>query len=376
MAKTNTKIERSFTLTNEDYDYLSALNASESFKRNFLKLAAHFSSLERMYHATETELKGVSSFSSQSASTISKIKDIYKPGYGQNRIANKDVRLISYWDEGYPPSLRMISEPPPLLYVKGDIHYEYELSLAIVGTRRMNRYGAEQARRFGRELGALGFTIISGGATGIDAEAHRGAIESGGNTFAVFGSGIDVCFPANHASLFREISSHGAIISEFPPGTPPEPYRFPIRNRIIAGLARGTLIIQAPSKSGALITAEYALEAGREVMALPGRIDDQFSLGTNQLIRDGARLILDPEDIPALYNLLIEKRQEKRKPLPELDEAGKKILEAMGWESWHVDDLSRESGIPVFILLGTLLKMQMDGYLRDLPGKRYIRISI
>ena len=367
--------ERDFILTSEEMEYLVALNASESFKRNFLKLIEHFGTFKRVYHAGQTELKGVPGFCSRSVEAVSRVRDNFKPGFGMERIAKKNIRLTTWWDSDYPGALRTIPEPPPLLYVRGDLSYEFELSISIVGTRRASRYGIEQARRFGKELGQIGFTIISGGAAGIDAEAHKGALESDGKTIAVFGSGIDVSFPASHARLFDEIAKKGAIITEFPPGTPPEPYRFPVRNRIISGLGRGVLVIQAPEKSGALITAEYAMEHGREVMAIPGRNDNPFCRGTNLLIRDGAKMVLDPEDVPAIYNLIVEKTKKREKPLPKLDDVSRRILDNVGWEPCHIDELARQIGMPVSELSAKLLKMLMDGYVKELPGKRYVRIA-
>jgi len=375
MTKLSENKKNEYILTEEEKEYLVALNASESFKKNFRKLIEHFGSLKGVYQAGQTELKGVSCLCSRSIDAILKIRENFKVGFGMERIKKKDISLVSWWDTDYPSALRTIAEPPPLLYVRGNPSYEYELSISIVGTRRASRHGIEQAHRFGKELGSLGFTIISGGASGIDVEAHKGALEANAKTLAVFGSGIDVYFPANHARLFDKIAEKGALITEFPPGTPPEPYRFPVRNRIISGLTKGVLVVQAPERSGALITAEYAAEQGREVMALPGRNDNPFCRGANLLLRDGAKMVLDPEDIPAIYNLLIIKRVNKEKKLPELDEVSKRIIDAMGWEPCHIDELSRQTGIPVSELSSKLLGMLMDEHVRELPGKRYVRTS-
>ncbi len=369
----NTPFEH-ITVSSGEMNYLVALNASESFKRNFNLLLGHFKTFENIYNATEGNLKGVPGLARQSVTALLKIKRQFKPGLGMERIQGKNVRLVTFWDRDYPEKLREALLPPPLLYVIGDVVYDFELSLGIVGTRRAGRYGREQSYRFARDLTRLGFTIMSGGASGIDSEAHKGAIESGGKTIAVFGSGIDITFPQSNEQLFRRIAANGALISEFPPGSQPEPYRFPVRNRIIAGLSRGILVVQAPERSGALITSDYAMELGREIMAIPDRIDNPNAKGTNQLISDGATMILTIDDILGVLNLVMQKR-EKKISLPPLDEISQRIVESIGWESKHIDDIAVESKIPISKLSGLMLKLQMDGYVKELAGKRYVRLA-
>jgi DNA processing protein len=361
-------------LTSDEVNYFVALNGSESFKRNFKTLLDHFKSFRKIYFSTEDDFRGIPGLGSQTVTALAKIKELFKPGLGMDRIQGKEIRILTFWDTDYPSCLKEVQSPPPLLYVKGNISYDFSLSIGIVGTRQANRYGREQAFRFARDLASLGFTVISGGASGIDSEAHKGVIEAHGKTFAVFGSGIDVIFPAHHKDLFNSISQKGALISEFPPGIAPEPFRFPIRNRIIAGLSRNTMVIQAPVKSGALITCNYALELGREVMALPGRIDDPAAQGTNLLIRDGARIILDIDDILTAYHVIVEKSQVQL-PLGKLDPTQQKIIDAIGWEPRHIDDIAVELNIPVSSLSALILTMQMDGYVKELAGKRYIRLA-
>jgi len=375
--KNNSDAETTFehiTVSSGEMNYLVALNGSESFKRNFKLLLEHFKTFENIYNATEDKLKGVPGLARQSVTALLKVKRQFKPGLGMERIQGKNVRLVTFWDRDYPEKLREALLPPPLLYVRGDVEYDFELSLGIVGTRRASRYGREQSYRFAKELARMGFTIISGGASGIDSEAHKGAIEAGGKTIAVFGSGIDITFPQSNENLFNRIAENGALISEFPPGSQPEPYRFPVRNRIIAGLSRGILVIQAPERSGALITSDYAMELGREIMAIPDRIDNPNAKGTNQLICDGASLILTIDDILGVFKLVMQKR-EKMVSLPPLDEISQRIVESIGWESKHIDEIAVESKIPISELSGLMLRLQMDGYVKEVSGKRYVRLA-
>ncbi|MFH1515999.1 MAG: DNA-processing protein DprA [bacterium] len=369
----NSKVEN-FIPSCDDLNYLVALNGSESFKRNFRMLFSHFKSLERIYNATEDMLNGVPGLAKQSVAALLRIRSKYKPGMGMERLQGKNVRLVTFWDEDYPDKMREIELPPPLLYVKGEIKYDFDLSVAIVGTRQTGNYGLDQSHRFGKKLAHLGFTIISGGAAGIDSKAHVGALESDGRTFAVFGCGIDISFPQNHEKLFDRITKNGALISEFPPGSPPEPYRFPLRNRIIAGMSRGVLVVQAPKKSGALITSEYANEMGREVMAIPGPVNNPKSEGSNQLICDGATMVQSPDDILNIYKLMLCDRKEDIK-LPNLDKGNRKIIEAIGWEPKHIDEIAHELNVPVNILSGLMLRLHLDGYIKELSGKRYVRIA-
>ena len=354
--------------------YLVALNASESFKRNFKTLYDRFKSFQKIYEAKEDDLKGIPELRVRSLDSLLSIRSKFKPGLGFDRLQGRDVHLVTYWDSEYPESLRNIHNAPPLLYVCGDLKYDFALSIAIVGTRRAGQYGRNQGYKLAKELSEMGFTVISGGASGIDSEAHKGCLDANGRTFAIFGSGIDMVFPSENRKLFKTISSKGALVSEFPPGTPPEPFRFPVRNRIIAGMSRGLLVVEASQKSGALITAEFAIEMGRDVMAIPGQIDNPNAAGVNQLIRDGAFMILSAEDVLSVFNLALQKRI-KTENLPPLSEMQRKVVNAVGYEPKHVDDIAIEMKIPVSDMLGLLLGLQIDGHVKELVGKRYVRIT-
>lgn len=235
---------------------------------------------------------------------------LFNPEREIEKVAALGIRLISLGEESYPVFLREISDPPLVLYIKGDLLETDQAALATVGSRHPSLYGREQARRFGRRLAEMGLTIVSGFARGIDHAAHEAALEiSHGRTIAVLGSGLDVIYPKEHSALYEEISERGAVITEFALGAPPLAENFPKRNRIIAGLSLGVLVIEAHSRSGSLITAHLATDEGREVFALPGRVDQLGSRGTHRLLKEGAALVESPEEVfealaPQLWPLI------------------------------------------------------------------------
>ena len=215
----------------------------------------------------------------------------------QKACESQNIRILTYQDVSYPKNLKQIYDPPIILYVKGTIFPEDETALAIVGSRHASPYGMRVAHRFAYELSECGMTIVSGLARGVDAEAHRGTLDARGRTIAVLGCGVDVVYPKENKKLYEQIAESGALISEFPLGAPPMAYHFPRRNRIIAGLSLGVLVVEAHSRSGSLITASFSAEEGREVYAVPGPIDSLNSKGTNRLIQEGAKMVLGSQDI-------------------------------------------------------------------------------
>jgi DNA processing protein len=287
----------------------------------------------------------------------------------------KNVDVITFFDKRYPAQLRDLHSPPPLLFIRGDISFDYKTSLAIVGSRAYSDYGRQMSELFSYQLSSWGFTIVSGGARGIDSIAHQASIKSGGKTLAILGCGIDVVFPAENKKLFDEIAEHGALVTEFSVGTIPEKFNFPLRNRIIAAMSRGTLVIEAPIKSGALITADLALQTNREVFAVPGRLNDMRSKGTNMLIRDGAHPALDPTDIPLRYGLIVieDPAQDNAQAASQLQGDEALVYAAVGLEAKAVDDLIREIGLPAPRILSTLLILQTRGMVRELSGSRFVR---
>ena len=282
------------------------------------------------------------------------------------------VGVLSVLDSSYPPRLKEIFNAPPILYVKGDIAREDDQSVGVVGTRGPSIYGKELAARIVPELVRNGLTIVSGLARGIDSIAHRAALDAGGRTIAVLGCGIDVIYPAENRMLYGLISESGAVVTEYPLGTKPDAFNFPARNRIISGLSLGTVVVEAKYTSGALITADYALEQNREVFAFPGRATDRGSAGCNRLIRDGrAKLVTSTEDIVAELDLTIAVQQlEIKLALPANDEESR-LLALLSHEPVHIDDLSRQSALPMPTVASTMMMLELKGTVRQIGSMRY-----
>lgn len=293
------------------------------------------------------------------------------------RAAELGIEIIPLASNQYPRLLREISDPPLLLYLKGNVVDSDEAAVGIVGSRHPSLYGIEQARRFARKLSGWGFTIISGFARGIDRSAHEGALEiSYGRTLAVLGSGLDVIYPREHQTLHEEISERGALVSEFTLGTPPLAENFPKRNRIIAGLSLGIFVVEAHSRSGSLITAHLAVEEGREVFALPGRVDQLGSRGTHRLLKEGAILTESPEDIletlePQLWPLLSHPE-----PLNgSFDEEERGFLSIFQRESMTLDEIASEGRRPVAVTSAFLTRLELKGAVRKRPDGRYQKLA-
>lgn len=288
------------------------------------------------------------------------------------RVAAVGARILTWEDEQYPRFLAEIPDPPPILYIRGELKPEDAWAVAVVGTRRASTYGREVTRRLVTVLAQNGITVVSGLARGIDAVAHQTALEAGGRTIAVLGCGIDLVYPPEHRELARRIAAQGALVTEHPPGTPPEPANFPPRNRIISGLSLGVVITEAGSESGALITAHYAAEQGRDVFAVPGSILSAGCAGTNRLIQDGAKPVLEPADILRELNLtMVVEQAEARRVLP-TTETEALLLDHLGDEPVHVDDLTRAVGLPVAQVISTLALMELKGMVRQVGGMKYV----
>lgn len=278
--------------------------------------------------------------------------------------------LITLADAAYPQALLEIADPPTLLYVKGRAELLNNRALAIVGARNATAQGASNAEQFARELSRGGLTIVSGLALGCDAAAHTGALDGVGSTVAVVGTGADRIYPPRNQELARRIAEHGAIVSEFPLGTPALRDNFPRRNRIISGLARGVLVVEAAARSGTLITARLAGEQGREVFAIPGSIHSPLSKGCHQLIRQGAKLVDDARDI--LSELQPAPPPETAVETPTGD--GSPLLDAMGFDPVGIDVLSQHTGLTADTLSAMLLSLELENRVALLPDGRYQRI--
>lgn len=294
------------------------------------------------------------------------------------RLQDVGAQILTLRDDEYPELLRCAPQPPAVLFVRGTLYREEKLVIAVVGTRTPTGYGRAAAERLARELAARGVVIVSGAARGIDTLAHKGCLAAGSRTIAVLGCGIDVYYPPENRELFEKIARQGAIVSEFLPGITPAPGLFPRRNRIIAWLSHGVIAVEAGSSSGALITARWAADAGREVFAVPGGIFSDQSAGTNRLLKDGAKLVGRVEDIleefGAVYRPSTDAESQDKTQGPELAPDERRIYKLLGPEPIHVDNLVEKLGATASALLPTLLGMELKGVIRQLPGMRFVRV--
>jgi DNA processing protein len=295
-------------------------------------------------------------------------------------IAKEDINIVCFDSPAYPQLLKEIFDPPILLYVKGEIPLRSSL-LAVVGSRRASFYGLKMAEKFSFELASCGVTIVSGLARGIDSAAHKGTLQAGGKTVAVLGSGLSCIYPAENKQLSQDIARHGAVISEFPMSTQPLAFNFPRRNRIISGLSLGVLVIEAAKRSGALITVGCALEQGREVFAIPGKADSPTSWGTNQLIKDGAKLVDEAGEILSEFNLSAnspdtEIGRRESEPGQVLSPEEKTILSVIQEEPISIEQIASYTKLGLPQLLATLTRLEIRGIIKQLPGKSFVLNSL
>lgn len=286
-------------------------------------------------------------------------------------ILEKDIKVLTSLDEDYPHLLKEIDQSPPVIYVKGTLTPADEFAVAIVGTRRVSEYGQQITRDASIYLAGHGLTIVSGLARGVDGIAHRHALEAGGRTVAVLGSGVDVIYPPEHRKLADAISENGAVISDYPLGTQPEGVNFPPRNRIISGLSLATIVVEAGERSGALITADFALEQGRDVFAVPGNVLSPASRGTNRLIQNGAYAMVSPQDVMDVLNLSeLESIKTARQVLP-ADATEARILQVMNFEPMHIDEICNEVNLTVNKVSAALTMMELKGLVQHVGAMRY-----
>lgn len=292
-----------------------------------------------------------------------------------DKIRTADIKVLTWEDPDYPDRLREINQSPFVLYLKGDLLEEDIWAVAIVGTRRYSAYGRQVAENLSQVLAGHGITVISGLARGIDGIAHQQALVAGGRTIAVLGSGLDQIYPPEHQKLADRITKQGVLISDYPVGTPPDGSNFPPRNRIISGLSKAVLVIEAGQKSGALITANYAAEQGKDVFAVPGKITSPMSKGTNLLIKQGAHPLLAPQDVLDLLNMsFIAEQRVIRKTLPS-DPKEAVLFQAVGEEPLHVDEISSLTKMPIEEVTATLALMELKGMVRKTLGMKYVAIQ-
>ena len=283
------------------------------------------------------------------------------------------VTVLTWDSPDYPINLRNIHDPPPVLYIKGELLPEDDWAIAMVGTRQATVYGKEAARQFATDLAHNGVTVVSGLAAGIDAAAHQAALDAGGRSLAVLGSGVDVIYPEQNRRLAEQLVAHGALVSEYPLGTKPERSNFPPRNRLISGLSLGTIVVEAGARSGALITAEFAAEQGREVFAVPGSIFQRGCEGTNRLIQDGAKPVLSVNDVLQELNLSQISQQAEVRSVAPTTPIERTVLDLLSHEPLHIDELGRAANLPASTVAATLALLELKGLARHAGGMSYVQ---
>ncbi len=351
-------------------------------------LVEKFGSAAAVFRASGEEISQASGISKKIALRIPGYKAWDEIKRTFEKINKDNIQIITFLDNKYPANLLAADDRPAFLYALGDLH-EDDINLAVVGSRIASTYGKYTTERMSRALAQKGITIVSGMARGVDSAAHRGALAARGRTIAVLGSGLDIVYPPENKSLFKQIIENGAVISEFPPGTPPLANNFPARNRIISGMSYGVVVVEAGEKSGSLITARLALEQGREVFAVPGSIDAASSRGTNKLIKEGAKLIENVDDIlEEIIPQLEKRRQLPAAPQPEtitttnkhhqdieLTPQEKQIIVFISDERIHADELIAQSKLPPADVLSALFSLELKGMVAQHPGKYFSLIK-
>ena len=335
------------------------------------QLESHFKSLEQAWQATPAELKRAG-LDKGAVNAIVQWRPNISLEEEMEKLERQGIKVLSFRDADYPSRLKEIYDYPPILYVKGSLLPSDEWCLAVVGTRRATVYGRQAAEEIVTDLARNKITIVSGLARGIDSIAHKSALEASGRTIAVFGCGLDTVYPAEHASLARDIIANGAVISEFPLGTEPRKENFPMRNRIMSGLSLGVLMVEAGETSGAMITARLALEQNREVFAVPGSILSITSRGTNHLIQEGAKLVRDYTDILEELNLTAVAHQMEVKEIIPASDTESLLLKQLGVEPIHIDEVCRSSGLPTSVVSSTLAMMELKGLVKQVGAMNYV----
>jgi DNA processing protein len=344
---------------------------------SFKKLTTRFVDPTAAFSAALTELEQVEGLHRDAIDGIVAFSDWAEIDEEIERARDAGIAIVPFTNPNYPARLRTIADPPPFLYVKGNILTDDDKAVAIVGSRSASEYGRRVARDLARGLASLGFTVVSGMARGIDGSAHESALQAGGRTIAVLGSGVERAYPAEHETLYRRIGENGAVLSELPIGTRPLAFNFPARNRLISGLSLGVVVVEATEKSGSLITATLAVEQGREVFAVPGEVGSSRSRGAHRLIRQGAKLVESVDDIiveiaPQLLDRTGSATQRAPRVLSHnASDATRTIFALLQENTLQVDQVIERTGMSAAQVLETLLDLELQGLLRQLPGKIY-----
>ncbi|MFC2091400.1 DNA-processing protein DprA [Elusimicrobiota bacterium] len=343
------------------------------------RMLDHFKKIEDLFQVTAEELSAISGLNMHKCRQIIAVQD--SPDINiktqLKKTRDQECLIYMYGTEQYPRLLAQIYDPPIVFYARGQIKDVDYNAVAIVGTRRASEYGKNAAKLLAKQLAVSSITVISGCAVGIDTYAHRGALKSSGRTIAVLGSGLNAPYPVRNIGLMKEISENGSVISEFPLDTKPVPYNFPLRNRIISGLSRAVVVVEAPSRSGALITAYGALEQGREVYSVPGSIFSSRSKGCVELIKNGAMPVSDAKeiirDLEPLLNKDLMKKRNRETALVTLSERSRKVLDSINDSPVHVDIIKNRTKLSINTLIRELTNLEILGRITQVSGKRYLK---
>jgi len=357
---------------NEDIKYWVGFNIIPGIGRvRLTQLENYFSSLEDAWKAAPADLKQAG-LDNNSIHAITSWRPRVSLEAEMEKLDCYGVKVLTWHAPDYPPRLKEIYDYPPLLYVRGSLLPQDEWCLAVVGTRRASVYGRQVTEEIVSDLARSKITIVSGLAKGIDSIAHHSALDAGGRSIAVFACGLDVVYPSENANLARSIIQQGALISEYPLGTRPKADNFPRRNRIMSGMSLGVLIVEAGETSGALITANLALEQNREVFAVPGSVLSPASRGTNRLIQEGAKLVRDYTDILEELNLMAVAHQIEIKEVIPASDTESLLLKQLSAEPTHIDEVCRSSGLPISTVSSTLAMMELKGLVKQMGAMHYV----
>lgn len=366
-----------------EYEYWLASLPLLSDKKKYM-LREYFGSGEALFYIEETKLKGIRFLNENETNTIIQAKRTSDPMQQFTELKKREIHFVPHFTKEFPGRLQVIPDPPYSLYVKGALPMEGQKAVAIVGARKCTPYGEKYAMEFGALLAKKQIAVISGLARGVDGFSHRGALMGEGMTYGVLGCGVDICYPREHIGLYMDILEQGGgVFSEFPPGTPPLPQNFPRRNRIISGLADVVLVMEAREKSGSLITADLALEQGKDVYALPGPINSSLSRGCNQLIAQGAGILCSPDMLLEEMGVLEERNEEKSNSMGRRKmDKNEKVLESLEKLVYaklalfpkSLEQLMEETQLPAKELLGILGSLELKGYVREISKNHYIGV--
>lgn len=335
------------------------------------RLIERFGTLEEAWRATPGQLGSV--LDQASVDAVVSTRSSVELDREMDKVAKAGASVLTLDDPAYPRLLAQVPSAPPVLYVRGSITRADDRAVGIVGTRRTTSYGLDVAGGMGRDLATYGVTVVSGLALGVDGAAHRGALAADGRTIGVLGCGVDVVYPASHRKLYDEMAERGAIVSDYAMGTKPNGVNFPPRNRIIAGLSVGIVVVEAPAKSGALITVDFAADYGREVFAVPGSVLGEHNRGSHRILRDGARLVTSAADVVQDLGMgVVEPGVPKQQTLP-LTAEEQHLLNYVRWDPQHIDEIAEAAGIPAHEAAALSTMLELKGAIKDKGGQTYAR---